>query len=365
MPQISPFELEMQRQSFVMKMGETLQLDDDDKLALMDVPAETFMYWGVTVFAPEENEVRVPECSAEAVFGSKDNNELFGGKVIKDNAPMWDLRKGELARRVGQLYGSVHESDQQRFTTVSKATAKMVFSAVAGIGLESHTVQSLIAANPDIVLHLSDAAGPELCVQGAAPYTLQQSSEQVALLNPGMAGGKFAYHALGAMREVHFVTEGMGGQFVNNWNDLQMLAQENGRRQVRDSIPDTVFSGVDIMRVEAPEPRFHHEGVAKAAEQFGPDSLDMVILRAGHATSEETCLKGIEMAARSLRQDGLFVVKAPDIAAPGQAGLDKIALPAQEEFGSPVSAGNAAPIVQFADPTLPSQRSASYLLYQR
>ena len=366
MSRLHPAQLEVGRQHFVKELATDLQLSSSEHAILDAARAEMWLYWGVTVFAPEVNEVRVPVQFSREFFGEP-QGALLGKQEMYNNQHVLDFRKGELAHRVFDLFLSSDKADQQRFTAVSRATARMALTVGFGSGVESEEFRSVVPMDPEIQLARTQNGGVDLAFRDTADtYPLSGPNERLAIINPGPTGAVFAAEVLGVAKEVHFLAGGLGGKFINSFNKLSLAAVEKGRETLLDMGMPCAPQDMAMLQAEPIKQHYYDRGVAKDGEHFTePQSLDAVVMYAEQTDSVATCTAGVEMASRTLREGGIFVVKAANVALGNEVGIDEMAVIAQQSFGSPRATGTCGALAQHFNRNLPVYRPASYLLFEK
>jgi hypothetical protein len=139
---------------------------------------------------------------------------------------------------------------------------------------------------------------------------------------------------------------------------------KNSRRsgQLEQELPP----GVSPEKAKVPGARYYKRGIAASVGVISAKPIvDIVVMSSVHTAGTEEILAGVEGAHKFLRPGGLFVVKAPDVSLGDEGGMDRLAARAAELFGSPEAQGECGKLTQRIDPSLPTDRPASFAIYQK
>lgn len=299
--------------------------------------------WGVPFFAAEDE---------------------FRGK------PVLDFRGGQLTQRVEEMHASKNPSIRPRFEHLSERVAYWTFLVGATVGLASEqwrsfmpqVPQAMIKPDPNGQRHIRFPRDSEF------EFPIEGPVDNIMSFGPGLTGAMQAGELIGHTKSMHFVSGGVGAEYVNQWIGYNLKSMRFGIENLRSEgkLQGMLSAGLDARTAQLPEARYYSKGIAAGVGMLAAkSSLDIVMMSAVHTAGVEECHAGIRGTANHLREGGLFVLKAPDVSLGSEAGMDRVAEYATEHLGEPVAQGACGQLQQHIDLELPVDRAASFAIYQR
>lgn len=354
--------------SFLETATETLQLDTKDRATIERIGAPAVAEWALSTLSGREvsfyySEKAIGDGLPEAMVPMLARVDYRGAHVV-------DYEAGELTNRVDELYHSSIPEWRSRFKQFSRAAAVLALN-VNDASSEHPPWSKWVNRMPQTML-LPDEQG-QLGIRFSGRRSLFRSPsnisvegpvESVTTYGPGLSGRYLAEALVGYAQDVTFVSGGRGAEFVNTWNYLDLKRSENQLDALRDSgeLQQYLPPGVQAEDAHIPETHYYSGGIAAAKDSL--PAADIVLMSSVHTAGMEECFAGIEGARETLREGGLFAIKAPNQSLAGEAGMDWLMPRATAYFGKPLKTGHCGWLPHYVDPTAYVNHRASFAIYQ-
>lgn len=356
------------KEAFLTAMCDTLQLNPKEEHAARDMSGRAWCVWSLANFGGGEAMQYINPASL-ARWTHGDTWDFFAKETTHRGTDVADFSLGELSQKVDDLYQSSAPEDQERFARVSQIAAGFLIAVSQTGGDTAQNLSRMLPPMPQALIY-TKARNDVRVLAPALPqnyeYPLADSPRVVATYGPGLTGMSVAANLLVGTEAIHFVSGGKGGHFISRWLECGIeLAKKSLPTMVRHGqMP--IPKGVEASELRVPQAFYYSDGIAAAANQMPKDEeLDVVLMASVHSAGEEEGRAGIMLADERLRVGGLFVLKAPDVSYSKEGGMDRLAYPAIQAFGSPIVAGPCGMLTQNYDPTQPLTRTGSVMIFQK
>lgn len=361
---------------FIRNMGSALRLTALQQQELARVQPPTWLPWTMSVLGGDE---RVPAIAVNeklAALIPDDARTLLGGEVTMQGNPYFDFRRGELAQQVHALYAQDTPGSRSRMDKLSTSCARFMITLGAVVGVNTGAWQRYVETVPQTCLKPDDRGDIQIEFPGGSEQThaVDGSTRTLVTYGPGMTGSILAGEMAGRTKEIHFVSGGVSGLFINKWTAGQLEIIDAGIANLRQTgvLQKMIKPGLKPEEIRVPKGHFYHNGIARAIGDIAHKTVrrgnpvDVVLMSAVHSAGTEECIAGVKGAHDLLREGGLLVVKAPRVSVGNEGGLDRVAPVAYQLFGGPAAAGACGRLGLHADPQRPlSSRPADFAIYQK
>lgn len=365
MSRANPLEMMLQYPPFLKEVSRDLRLTPEEQHLSAGTRPDVWAYWGVAALAGDEI---TPFAHKEDA--AKWGVPFFAAEDEVRGKPVLDFRAGQLTQRVEAMHASNNPSIRSKFDHLSERVAYWTFLVGATIGLASPEWRSFMPQIPQTMIKPDPSGQRHIRFprDNQFSFPIEGPTNTIMNFGPGLTGAMQAGELVGHAKEVHFVSGGMGAEYVNRWIGYNLQSMRGGIEDLRREgrLQGMLSDGLDARTVQLPEARYYTDGIAASVGMLSTKStLDIVLMSAVHSAGVEECHAGIRGAATHLREGGLLVVKAPDLSLGNEAGMDRVAEYAAEKLGDPVAQGPCGELQQHTNPELPVDRAASFAIYQK
>lgn len=350
---------------FLKEVSKDLRLTPDEQQLAANTRPDVWAYWGIAALAGDETTPYAHQEDAK-----KWGMPFFVAEGEFRGKPVLDFRAGQLTKRVEEMYASKNPSIRPRFEHLSERVAYWTFLVGATVGLASEQWRSFMPQVPQTMIKPDPAGQLHIRFPRDSDFSLpiEGPVDNIMSFGPGLTGAMQAGELVGHTKNMHFVSGGIGAEYVNRWIGYNLQSMRGGIEDMRrDGRLQGMLSGnLDARTVQLPEARYYSDGIAAGVGMLAAkSSLDVVLMSAVHTAGVEECHAGVRGAANHLREGGLFVIKAPEVSLGDEAGMDRMAEYAAEHLGEPVAQGPCGQLQQHTDLELPVDRDASFAIYQK
>jgi len=272
------------------------------------------------------------------------------------------------------MHARNNPGSRSRIERISVPAARFVHALGHVIGYGSAAWSEFVPMRPQTRLSPGEnGVNVEFTAAGTPKYPVDGPARTLVTYGPGMTGILAAGETEGVVKEAHFVSGGVGARFVSEYTELARNSMQHGLEGLRraGTLKKHMKGGGRAEDVSVPTGFYYNEGIAESIDRIAAktvergEPVDVVLMSAVHSAGAQEGIAGVEGAHRLLRQDGLLVVKAPDISVGDEGGLDVLSPVAARLFGAPAIAGACGELSQYTDPSQPTIRSAGFAIYRK
>ncbi|HSX35096.1 MAG TPA: hypothetical protein VLF62_05640 [Candidatus Saccharimonadales bacterium] len=357
---------------FAGRVDGAARLSSPEITALAGTHPDILSFWSTAVLGGNEQSQIQPLASLQGRMPAA-ALPLLGQPREFMGAVRLDYTRGALADKLQALYKKKNPDGRQRLETVCRTAGELVFTHVAQNAPDTQAYSDRLPVVPQTMVTIDRKTGrTQIGFPGQeAPqkYDVNGSVHSIATFGPGLTGAIFSSALMqGELRNISFISGGMGAHFVNHFIELGLQAAEMGIVQARQSRSGVsgLPSGYDVHAFSVPERNYYADGIAAAIGSMAArhEVLDISVMSSVYDAGVEDCVAGIQGSHELLRPGGLLVLKSPLESRPGEAGMDVIVPAAQAVFGDPVAAGFVNISHQIFD-DIPVGRPTDFAIFRR